>query len=95
MYDIRELIALGALDDVVENKYGAVVGRFENEDVLVLALLVVKNFLNLEGHGLAGPHAGDLAEPAIYCDCELLTVYSMSGATIGELIILQDHLPYL
>lgn len=64
--NVRELIALGALDDVVENKDRAVVGRLEDEDVLVLALLVMKNLLDLEGHGLAGPHVGDLAEPAIY-----------------------------
>ena len=63
--DLRELIALGALNDIVENKDGTVVGRFEDEDVLVLALLVVQDLLDLEGHGLAGPHVGDLAEPAI------------------------------
>jgi hypothetical protein len=64
--DIRELVTLGALDDVVEDEDGAVVGGLEDEDVLVLALLMVKNLLDLEGHGLTGPHAGDLAEPAIY-----------------------------
>ena len=62
---VREFVALGALDDIVQNKHGAVVGRFEDQDVLVLALLVVENVLDLEGHGLAGPHVGDLAEPAI------------------------------
>jgi hypothetical protein len=54
------------LDDVVEDKDGAVVGGLKDENVLVLALLVVKNLLDLESHGLTGPHAGDLAEPAIY-----------------------------
>jgi hypothetical protein len=63
--DVRELIALGALDDVVEYQDGAVVGRLEDEDVLVLALLVVEHLVDLERHGLAGPHVGDLAEPAI------------------------------
>ena len=63
--NIREFIALGALNDVVEDENGAVVGRFEDENVLVLALLVVKNFLDLERHGLTGPHAGNLTEPAI------------------------------
>jgi hypothetical protein len=64
--NIRELVAFSALDDVVENEDSAVVGGLEDEDVLVLALLMVKNLLDLERHGLTGPHAGDLAEPAIY-----------------------------
>jgi hypothetical protein len=63
---VCKLIALSALDDVVQDQDSAVVGRLEDEDVLVLALLVVKDVLDLEGHGLAGPHIGDLAEPAIY-----------------------------
>jgi hypothetical protein len=63
--NIRELIALGALDDVVEDKDHAVVGGLEDEDILVLALLVVDDLLDLEGHSLTRPHAGDLTEPAI------------------------------
>ena len=63
---LRELIALSALDDVVENKDHTVVGRLEDQDILVLALLVMDDLLNLEGHGLARPHTRDLTEPAIY-----------------------------
>lgn len=44
---VGELIALGALDDVVEDEDGAVIGGLEDEDVLVLALLVVEDFLDL------------------------------------------------
>lgn len=62
---VCELVPLGALDDVVENENGAVVGGLEDEDILVLALLVVEDVLDLEGHGLSGPHVGDLAEPSI------------------------------
>jgi hypothetical protein len=50
---VGKLIALGALDDVVEDQDGAVVGGLEDQDVLVLALLVVEDLLDLEGHGLA------------------------------------------
>jgi hypothetical protein len=53
------------LDDIVENKDGTVVGGLEDENVLVLALLMVEDLVDFEGHGLAGPHVGDLAEPAI------------------------------
>lgn len=62
---VCELVALRALDDIVQNEDSAVVGRFEDEHVLVLALLVVDDVFDLKGHGLARPHVGDLAEPAI------------------------------
>ena len=65
---VCELIALSALDDVVQHQDSAVVGRLEDEDVLVLALLVAEDVLDFEGHGLARPHIGDLAEPAIYAE---------------------------
>lgn len=70
---VGKLIALSALDDVVQDQDGPVVGGFEDENVLVLGLLVVDDIFDLEGHGLAGPHLGDLAEPAIYGE-ELLAV---------------------
>lgn len=63
--NIRELIALSALDDIVEDEDGAVVAALENENILVLGLLVVEDLVNLEVHGLAGPHVRLLGEPAI------------------------------
>lgn len=63
--DSRKLVPLGALDDIVQYQDGAVRGRLEDEHVLVLALLVVQDLIHLQGHRLAGPHGGDLAEPAI------------------------------
>jgi len=62
---VGELVALGALDDVVQDQDVAKVGRLEDENVLVLALLVDEDLLDAEGHGLAGPHLRDLSEPAI------------------------------
>lgn len=63
---IAELVALGALDDVVEDEHDAVVGRLEDEDVLEFGLLVVQDLVDFERHGLPGPHVVDLAEPAIF-----------------------------
>jgi hypothetical protein len=63
---VGEFITLSALDGVIEYQDMAVVGRFENEDILVFALLVVKDLLDFESHGLARPHVvGDFAEPSI------------------------------
>lgn len=63
---VREFIALSALNDIVQDEDSAVVGALKDEDVLVLRFLVVEDFLDLEGHGLAGPHVRGLGEPAIY-----------------------------
>ena len=62
---VGKLVALGALDDIVEDENVAVVAALKDEDVLVLGLLVVQDLVNLEAHGLAGPHRGPLGEPAI------------------------------
>lgn len=64
--DAREFIALSALNDIVQDQDSAVVAALEDENVLVLRFLVVEDFLDLEGHGLAGPHVRGLGEPAIY-----------------------------
>jgi hypothetical protein len=47
---------------------------------LVLALLVVEDVLDLQGHGLARPHVGDLAEPSI-CNEALLALRSSINAS--------------
>ena len=49
---VGELVPLGALDDVVQDEDGAVVGGLEDEDILVLALLVVQDLLDPQGHSL-------------------------------------------
>jgi len=53
----RELITLGGLNDIVKDKDGAIVGGIEDQDILVFGLFVVEDRVDLEGHGLAGPHA--------------------------------------
>jgi hypothetical protein len=50
---VGKLVALSALDDVVEDQNVAIVGGLENEDILVLALLVVQHLLDLQRHRLA------------------------------------------
>jgi len=63
---VCELVTLSALDDIVKDQDGSVVGGFEDQDILVFALLVVDDVLDLQRHSLTGPHVRDLAEPAIY-----------------------------
>lgn len=41
------------------------VAALEDEDILIFGLLVVKDLVDLEGHGLARPHLGGFGEPAI------------------------------
>lgn len=54
------------------------VGALKDKNVLIFRFLVVKDFLDLEGHGLARPHVGSLGEPAI-CErsCELFISYAI------------------
>ena len=62
---VRKLIALSTLYNIVQHENGAMVAGFEDEDVLVFGFFMVEDLVHFEGHGLAGPHIGDLAEPAI------------------------------
>lgn len=64
--DVRELIPLSALDDIVQDEDSAVVAALEDEDILVLGLLVVQDLVDLKAHGLTRPHVGPLGEPAIW-----------------------------
>jgi hypothetical protein len=63
---VCELVPLGALDNIVKDQNGAIVSGFEDQDVLVFALFVVEDILDLQGQSLTRPHVGNLAEPAIY-----------------------------
>ena len=63
--DVRKFVTLSALDNIVQDEHGSVVTRFEDKDILVFGLLMVQDLVDLEGHCLARPHIGDLAEPAI------------------------------
>lgn len=65
---VGELVALGALDDMVQNQHGAVVAALEDEHVLEVGFLVVQDLVHLEVHGLARPHDGFFGEPAICTD---------------------------
>lgn len=49
---VRELVVLGALDDIIQDQHVAVLLGLEDQDVLVLGLLVVEDLLDLQSHGL-------------------------------------------
>ena len=53
---VRKFVTLGALDDIVEHEYSAMVAGFKEEDVLIFGLFVMENLIHFEGHGLARPH---------------------------------------
>jgi hypothetical protein len=75
---VCKLVSFGALDGIVENEYGAVVGGFEDQDILVFALLVVEDVLDLQSHCLTRPKVIDLAEPSVcdelYCQLPCVTL---------------------
>ena len=52
---IRELVALGALDNSIEDKNISICLRLEYQNVLVERLLDVQNFADLQSHGLTRP----------------------------------------
>jgi hypothetical protein len=45
---------------------------------------VVEDILDLEGHCLAGPHVGDLAEPAIWRKACLLASIAVVKHNLGQ-----------
>jgi hypothetical protein len=104
--DVREFIALSALNDIVQNQDSAVVTALKDENVLVLRFLVVEDFLDLEGHGLTGPHVRGLGEPAI-CRFEALyqfvswstmrigSVPLMVGCVISDMVIVVVKVDFL
>ena len=62
---LRKLIALGALNDVVQHEHGAMITGLKNEHVLVFGFLMVQDLVDFERHGLTGPHVRDFTKPAI------------------------------
>ena len=81
---IGELVALGGLDDAVEDENLTVGLRLEHHDVLEIGFALVKHLRHLEAHGLAGPHlVGDLAEPAVHGPVDARVVGGLlCGATV-------------
>ena len=52
---VGELVALGALNYVVEDEDSPVVGGLEDQHILVFGLLVVEDAVHTEDHRLARP----------------------------------------
>lgn len=65
-YNARKLVSLSALDNIIQDQNSAVVTALEDKDVLVIGLLMVKNLVDPEVHGLTRPHVGDFRKPSIY-----------------------------
>ena len=63
---VRVLVALCQLDGTVQHEHIPIGGRPENEDVLELGLAFVQHLLDLEAHGLTGPHHLRLTKPSIF-----------------------------
>lgn len=64
--NIRKLVPLGALNHIIQDQHSAVVAALEDQNILILGFLVVEDLVDLEVHGLAGPHDRLLGEPAIW-----------------------------
>lgn len=76
---VGELVALGALDHIVEHQHHAVVGGLEDEHILVLGLFVVDHLVDLQSHVLTRPHVGDLAEPSICLQSAMRRIRLLRG----------------
>lgn len=66
---IRVLISFAALNGPIQHQDRAMMCGFEDEDVLELGLLRVKDFLDFQGLGHALPLIADFAEPSV-CERE-------------------------
>lgn len=75
---VGELVALGGLDNIVQDQNSAVIGRLEDEDILILALLVVQDLVNLEGHGLAWARGISFVIKKLICGLALFIPGHMS-----------------
>ena len=58
--DIRKPVPFRILDDIIQGQHSTVVTALEDQDILVLGLLMVKNLVDM-----ARPHARSLNEPPI------------------------------
>jgi hypothetical protein len=63
--DIRKFVPFRALDDIIQDQHSTVVTALKDQDILELGLLMVKNLVDLERHGLSRPHVRRLNEPPI------------------------------
>ena len=52
------------------------IAGFKDENILIFGFLMVEDLIDFESHGLAGPHARNLAEPTI---CEVRSAQTHSG----------------
>lgn len=80
--DVRELVALSALYDTIENQDVTVCLGLEDEDVLVERFFNVEDFVDPESHGLSRPLGRDLPEPTI-CKEIMISLFFSGFMTIS------------
>ena len=71
---VREFVFGGALDGTVEHEDGAVVGRLEDQDILVFGLFCMEDFFHPQGLGHAWPLVAGFVEPS-FCHFMLIERY--------------------
>ncbi len=74
-WDIRKLVSFCTLNNIVQDKYCAMIAAFEDKHILIFRFLMVQYLIHFECHSLAWPHIRDFAKPPI-CTQSISTVTS-------------------
>mmetsp|Transcript_36910 Transcript_36910/g.80794 ORF Transcript_36910/g.80794 Transcript_36910/m.80794 type:complete len:296 (+) Transcript_36910:2108-2995(+) len=62
---VGEFIAFSDLNDTIEYKHSTMILALEDQHVLILGPMMIKDLINLKGHGLSWPQLTTFMKPAI------------------------------